>query len=125
MPAWNNAASGAYADWGGANYIQIASFAKRQAATDLRIKYSGSCWLTVVGTGRVGVKVGATDYDGREFNFGVAANHEVVQGEINVPGLAAGTYTATLRGKTVAGGGAITTDGNDSMNMDLLEVSTA
>jgi hypothetical protein len=124
MVVWNNASSAVYTDFGGAGKVVVANWVKRQASTDIRIRYSGSAYISAQGTIRMGVKISFTDYDGRPINFTFAATHQPILGVINVTGLAAGTWTATLRCKTLTGGN-LTTDANDGMTMEVHEVSAA
>ena len=113
-----------YQDFGGASYVQVVSFVKRQADSTLVCRANGSCWVaTTTGGVLIGFKVGATDYDGRKFFFNIIANHMTWFSSTAIAGLAAGTYTATLRIKTLGATGAPTTDANDGFTMEVMENS--
>jgi hypothetical protein len=120
---WNNAASTAYADYGGANFVQVASWVKRQADTDVRVRYAAEGWITSAGTQiRIGAKIGSTDYDGGYMFYNLANTRQGYSGHVIATGIAAGTYTVTLRMKTMTVG-TYNVDALDGVSMDVYEGS--
>jgi hypothetical protein len=106
--------SGSYVNWPPANVCQVTNFVKRRADTMLIVETHATCYVTAAATVTFGFRVNNVDYDTAALYIGLTYLNFQMSGVRKVTGLAAGTYTVTMRAK-VSGGVTMTTDTRHSM----------
>jgi hypothetical protein len=101
-----------------------ASLVKLSAATRVRVALHASFFPNLAANTEAtfAVGIGGTDYDVFSYFANTQAVHVEGAGVRYVTGVAAGTYTVTLRWRRTAGTGTLTRDANDVMSAEITEV---
>ncbi|HET7637178.1 MAG TPA: hypothetical protein VFK47_00415, partial [Ktedonobacteraceae bacterium] len=114
-----NTTSGTYA-----NFPTTSSVSFTKAAGNSKLTVRGSVGAFTSATGinaRIGVNINSTDYDCGTLLFNTASQHQQIVCSVTISSVAAGSYTAQLRWKIVAGSGTLSTDTNDWTTLSVEE----
>lgn len=104
------------------------SFTKIHASTVVRVSMTMTAFadanLTLLSLAAL---VNGTDYECARFMFNTPTlnAHQQAAGSVRISGLAAGTYPFQARWKRTSGAGTISTDANDWLTFDAIEVQAA
>jgi hypothetical protein len=97
---------------------------KQNDDTDILIEIAVSIYSTETNTGvSFGINDGTNDHDVCIFFINLANVHQSAAGYKKISGLAAGSYTFTLRWRRSSGGGTLTTNNGDYIGIKAQEVA--
>lgn len=100
-----------------------SSLLKRSALTRVEVDLRASCFTTLATNTEAtfAVGLGGTDYDIASHFCNPTGTHLSCSGIRYLTGIAAGTYTVTVRWRRTSGAGTLTRDANDTMSLSVKE----
>lgn len=101
------------------------SLLKRSGLTRVEVDLRASCFTTLATNTEAtfAVGLGGTDYDIVSHFCNPVSTHLSCSGIRYLTGIAAGTYTVTIRWRRTAGTGTLTRDANDTLSLKVREVA--
>jgi hypothetical protein len=101
----------------------MSNFVKRFSDTRLAVFMAVSSYATTAGLGaKFGVRINGVDYDVARRTHNALSDHQFCMGTVDIPAIAAGTYTVQGRMTRTSGTGTLNIDTGDDFSLRVTEI---